>query len=68
MVTNLNRGDWISLGASAALLFNAVSGLITGSAILFNGVVRRAEDLVLYWTAVVMSAGMGIALVLLTLF
>jgi hypothetical protein len=68
VVTSLNRGDWISLGASAALLFNAGSGLITGSAIVFNGVVRRAEDPVLYWTAVMMSAGMGIALVFLTLF
>lgn len=68
MVTSLNRGDWISLAASVALLVNAGSGLLTGNAMLFNGMVRRAEDPVLYWTAVVMSAGMGIALVLLTLF
>jgi len=58
----------MALGASAALLFNAASGLITGRAILFNGTVRRAEDPALFWTAVTMSAGMGIALVLLTLF
>ena len=55
-------------GGSVALLFNAASELVTGSAILFNGPVRRTEDPALYWAAIIMSAAMGVGLVLLILF
>lgn len=68
VVTSLKKADWIQLGASVALLYNAVSGIITGSAILFRGPVRRAEDPTLFWIAVTMSAAGGIALALMTLF
>jgi hypothetical protein len=67
MVTSLKRADWIQLLASAGLLFNAVSGLITGSASFFHGRVRRTEDPTPFWIAVAMSAGMGVSLILMTL-
>jgi hypothetical protein len=68
MLTNLKEKDWIALGASVSLLYNAVSGFRTGSVILFYGTARRAEDPTLFWTAVAMSAIGGIALPLLVLF
>lgn len=68
MVTSLNKSEWIQLGASVGLLYNAVSGLITGRAMLFHGPVRRAVDPVLFWTAITMSGGGGLALALMTLF
>jgi len=68
MLTSLKEKDWIALAASVSLLYNAVSGFRTGSAILFYGTVRRAEDPTLFWTAVTMSAVGGITLILLVLF
>lgn len=68
MVTSLTKEDWLHLGASAALLYNAISGIITGSLILFRGTVRRADDPTLFWVAFTISAAGGIALALMTLF
>ncbi len=53
--------DWIVLLAAAALLFNAIRGLATGSAILFYRTVTRSEDGFLYWSAVLGSAILGVA-------
>lgn len=53
--------DWILLLVAAGLLYNAVEGMVTGSAILFFRTVKRPEDGYLYWWAVLMSSILGVA-------
>lgn len=53
--------EWILLLGAAVLLFDAVKGLATGSAILFYRTVKRSEDGYLFWWAVVMSVILGTA-------
>ena len=60
-MASVSGRDWIVLLAVAALLFNALRGLATGSAILFYRTVNRSEDGFLYWSAVWGSAVLGIA-------
>lgn len=68
MVTSLLYRDWILLVAAGALLFNAASGVIKGSAIVFFRTVKRADDPKFYWFAVFLSAALGIGgAVILTL-
>jgi hypothetical protein len=64
---DLANNDWVVLLAAAALLFNAVRGVLKGRAILFYRTVDRHEDGFLYWTAVLGSAVLGVAAVLAVL-
>lgn len=67
---NAIENNWIVLLASAALLFNSVRGLMTGtgSVILFYRAVTRSKDGYLYWSTVWGSAVLGIAAVLAVIF
>lgn len=58
---------WVILFFSAALLYNSVNGIIRGRAILFVRDVTRSDDGCLFWFAVVMSATLGVAGVIIAL-
>jgi hypothetical protein len=60
-VINGPRAKWFIALIASALLFNAVNGMATGSATVFYRPVKRSEDPVLFWTAVLVSAALAIA-------
>ena len=58
------RSKWIVLFVAIVLLFNVVRGLTTGSALLSYRTVTQSEDGYLFWTAVCVSAVLGVAALL----
>lgn len=58
----------VVLFMAAFLLYGAVSGIIRGSAPLFYSSVKRSEDPLMFWVAVIMSAGGAIVLLVFYFF
>lgn len=56
--------DWKDILIGAGLLAFACWSLATGNAEFVSGKVRRSENPLLYWAAVLLSGGLGLALIL----
>jgi hypothetical protein len=58
---HLERKWWLSLSIGVALLAFTVANMRSGSTALLHSTVRRFEDPVGFWTAVVTSGCLGLA-------
>lgn len=60
----IHRNDWFYLLVGVFLVYGAFRDMATGNSLLFRTTVNRSENALLYWSAVFLSALLGVGLVL----